>query len=63
MEVINRILCERIAEIMKVFLKQGHDTVYETVNGIEKINWAFLMIFSTNSGTRWHFVTFLRQYM
>lgn len=63
MEDINRIPCERIVEITKVVLEQGHDTGYDIMNGIEKINWAFLMIISTNSGTRWLSVTFLKQYM
>jgi len=60
---INRIPCERIVEIMKVFLEQGHDTVYKIMNGIEEMNLAFLMIFSTKSETSWHSVTFLKQYM
>lgn len=63
MEDINRIPCERIVEIMKMFLEQGHDTVYEITNGVEKTNWAFLMTFSTNSGTSWHSVTFLKPCM
>lgn len=63
MEDLNRIPCERIMEIMKVFLEQGHDTVYEIMSGMEKINWAFLMVFSTNSGTRWHSATYAKQYM
>lgn len=63
MEDKNRILCKRIVEIMKVFLGQGHDTLHEIMSGMEKINWAFLIVFSTNSGTRWHSVTFLKQYM
>lgn len=38
MEDINRIVCEMIVEIMEVVLEQGHDTVQEIMNYIEKIN-------------------------
>lgn len=52
MEDINRTPCERTVEVMQVFLEQGHDTVCEMMNGIEKIIQFFMIIFSTNSGTR-----------
>lgn len=52
MEDINRLPCERTVEVMKVFLEQRYDTVFEIMNGVEKIIWVFLMIFSTNSGRR-----------
>lgn len=45
MEDINRIPCERTLEVAEVFLEQGHDTVCEMMNDIEKIIWVFMIIY------------------